>query len=69
MEAALPLLLGRKKEVLQGNQKVEIHSVEIRHPEGPKIIINCLQNLLEKLFVYPGGRRKTFPLPFYVSYL
>lgn len=28
MEADLPLLLGRKKEELQGNEKVEIHSAE-----------------------------------------
>lgn len=28
MEADMPLLLGRKKEELQGNQKLEIHSAE-----------------------------------------
>lgn len=60
MEAALPLLLGRKKEELQGNQKVEIHSVEIKHTEGPKIKLTASKNYLKSFLYIQEAERKPF---------
>lgn len=45
IEDDLPLLLGRKKEELQGNQKVEINSTEESINKVLKSIINSLQNI------------------------
>lgn len=63
-EGDLPLLLGREKEELQGNQKVE---TQLRESVNKVLesIINSLQNIPEKLITFQRGLKEN--LPFFIS--